>query len=165
MTSAAYRNYRNYRPIDPARARRIHTLAVPLGLGLLVLGAVLAGVVVYLALTWAPKVPLLAMTAGMHGATALIAMCSGVITISLRKAVSTGWLNLGSANAARRNLAVLWTLSILMALLGWLGVGAGPSLAHVSLGVPVVVASMLVPIVLLLYNGIVTVLVSRLLRT
>jgi hypothetical protein len=62
------------------------------GVGSLALGAALAGVVVYLALAWAPKVPLLAMIAGTHGAMALIAMCLGVVTISMRTAVSAGQL-------------------------------------------------------------------------
>lgn len=156
---------RDYRPIDPARARRIHALAIPLGVGSLALGAALAGVVVYLVLTWVPKVPLLAMTAGTHGAMALIAIWSGVITISMLTAVSASQLELGSANAIRRNLLVLWNLSILMACLGWLGLGTGPSLAHVPLGAPVVVVSVLAPTVLVLYNGIVTALAIRLLRS
>ncbi|WAL63793.1 hypothetical protein ORV05_22675 [Amycolatopsis cynarae] len=129
------------------------------------LAAALVGVVVYLALTWVPKVPLLAMTAGTHGAMALIAMCSGVVTISMCIAVSACQLELGSANAIRRNLLVLWNLSVLMACLGWLGLGTGPGLAHVPIGAPVIVVSVLVPTVLVLCNGTVTVLAIRLLRS
>ena len=155
----------DYRAIDPVRAHRIHTLAIPLGLGSLALGAVLAGAVVYLALTWVAKVPLQAMTAGMHGAMALIAMCFGVITISMRSAVSAGRLELGSANAIRRDLLVLWNISLLMACLGWLTFGVGISMARAPIGASAMLADVLVPAVLAAYNGTVAVLASRLLRS
>jgi hypothetical protein len=155
----------DYRAIDPLRARRIHALAIPLGLGSLALSAVLAGVVVYLALAWAPKVPLLGMTVGTHGAMALIAIGSGVVTISMRSAVSAGRLELGSANAMRRNLLVLWNISLLMACLGWLTFGVGISMTRVPIGVPATLTDVLVPAVLAVYNGTVAVLASRLLRS
>jgi hypothetical protein len=155
----------DYRAIDPVRAHRIQTLAIPLGLGSLALGALLAGGVVYLALTLVPTVPLLAMTAGTHGATALIGICFGVITVSMRSAVSAGRLELGSANAIRRNLLVLWNISLLMACLGWLTLGAGFSMARLPIGTPAILTDVLVPAVLAVYNGTVAVLVSRLLRS
>lgn len=129
------------------------------------LGFVLAGVVVYLALAWAAEVPLLAMTAGTHGAMALIAMCSGVITISMRSTISAGQLELGAANAIRRNLLVLWNTSLLMACLGWLTFGVGISTAHVPVGAFAIIADLLAPAVLAVYGGIVAVLASRLLRS
>jgi len=133
-------------------------------LGSLVLGAALAGVAVYLALACAPKVPLLAMTAGTHGAMAIIAIGFGVITISMHSAVSAGRLELRSANAIRRNLLVLWNISLLMACLGWLTFGVSLSMARVPIGAPVILADVFVAAILTVYNGFVAVLASRLLR-
>lgn len=99
--------------------------AVPLGLGSFSLAAALAGSVVYLAVGWATKVPLLAMTVGAHGVLALIAVLFGIVTMSMRRTVSARRLELGSANAVRRNLLVLWNLCLPMACLGWLAFGAG----------------------------------------
>lgn len=155
----------DYRAIDPVRAHRIHTLAVPLGLVSLALGAVLAGGVVYLALTWVAKVPLLGMTAGTHGAMAVLAISFGVVTISMRSTVSAGRLELRSANATRRNLLVLWNMSLLMACLGWLAFGVGISMARVPIGALPILTDVGVPAVLAVYNGTVAVLVSRLLRS
>lgn len=155
----------DYRAIDPTRAHRIHTLAVPLGVGSVTLGVVLAGCVLYLALVWMAKVPLLGMTVGTHGAMALLAIVFGVVTISMRSAVSAGRLELGAANAARRNLLVVWNLSLLMACLGWLAFGVGISIARVPIGATAILAGVLAPAAVAAYDGIVTVLATRLLRT
>lgn len=154
----------NYRAIDPGRARRISASAVPLGLGSLALAAALAASVVYLAVGWTAKVPLLAMTVGVDGALALIAVLFGIVTLSMRHTVSAGRLELGSANAVRRNLLVLWNLCLLMACLGWLAFGVGAASAREPIGAPATIVEILVPAVLVVYNGTVTVLASRLLR-
>jgi len=155
----------DYRAIDAARAHRIHALAVSLGLGSLALGAALAGGVVYLALAWVAKVPLLGMTAGTHGAMALLAIGFGIVTISMRSTISAGRLELGSANATRRNLLVMWNISLLMACLGWLTFGIGISMTRVPIGAPAILTDVGLPAVLAVYNGTVTVLASRLLRS
>jgi hypothetical protein len=155
----------DYREVDPARARRISAIALPLGLGSLALSVVLAGAVVYLALAWVKDAPLLAMTVGVHGAMALIGIFFGFAVMSMRAAVSADRLDVGSANAIRRNLLVLWNLSLLMACLGWLAFGAGTTTARVPIGPPAIIVDILVPAVLVVYNGAVTVLASRLLRS
>ncbi|MFD2422143.1 hypothetical protein [Amycolatopsis pigmentata] len=129
------------------------------------LGVVLAGCVLYLALAWMAKVPLLGMTVGIHGAMALLAIVFGGVTISMRSAVSTGRLELGSANAARRNLLVVWNLSLLTACLGWLTYGVGISIARVPFGKLAILADVLAPAAIAVYDGIVTVLATRLLRS
>lgn len=157
--------YRDYRAIDPARARRISTIALPLGLGSLALSVVLAGGVVYLALVWVQDAPLLAMTVGVHGAMALMGIFFATIAMSMRAAVSADRLDFGSANAVRRNLLVLWNLSLLMACLGWLALGVATTMARAPIGLPAIVVDILVPAVFVVYNGAVTVLASRLLRS
>lgn len=154
----------DYRAIDPARARRISSNAVPLGLGSLALGGALVPSVVYLALGWVKKVPLLAMTVGAHGALVLIGVLFGLVTMSMRGTVAAGRLELGSANAVRRNLLVLWNLCLLMACLGWLAFGAGAATAPVPIGTLATIAEVLVPAMLVVYNGIATVLAGRWLR-
>lgn len=139
-------------------------LAIPLGLGTLMLAAAVAGGVAYLALKWVSRAPLLAMTVGVHGAAALIMACFGVITMSMRCAVSTGQLERRSATAIRRNLLVLWNLGLLMTCLGWLGFATGISLARVQISTPTVLTGLLLPALLLGYGGTVVVLASRLLR-
>lgn len=128
------------------------------------LGASLAGVVVYLALSWVQKMPLVAMTAGTHGSVALIAMYCGVITMSMRRVVSTGQLELGSAHAIRRNLLVMWTMSLVMACLGWFAFAVGISMAHVPVGASAILVDLPVSGVLVAYTGTVAVLARRLLR-
>jgi hypothetical protein len=129
-----------------------------------VLGAAVAVGVVYLALQWMTKVPLIAMTVATHGALALIVVCSGLITMSMRSAVTADQLELGSADAIRRNLLILWNLSLLMALLGWLGFAIGISLTRVPIHLPAIFLSLLLPAMAIVYGGTVTMLVTRLLR-
>jgi hypothetical protein len=131
---------------------------------LVILGATLASDVVYVALNWVPKVPLFAMTAGTHGALALMVLCSGFVTMSMRFAVVSGQIELGSANAVRRDLLVLWNLSLLMALLGWLGFAIGISLARVPVGALAILSTLLLPAATIGYSGTVVVLATRLLR-
>ncbi|EID52815.1 hypothetical protein SacxiDRAFT_0540 [Saccharomonospora xinjiangensis XJ-54] len=118
----------------------------------------------YLAVGWATKVPLLAMTVGAHGAQALIAALFGIVTMSMRNTVSARRLELRSANAVRRNLLVLWNLGLLMACLGWLALGVGVTAAPEPIGAPTAFVEILVPAVLVVYNGVVVVLAHRLLR-
>lgn len=154
----------DYRAIDPSRARRIGASAVPLGLGSLSLATAFAGSVVCLGVGWATKAPLLAMTVGAHGAQAVIAVSFGIVTMSMRRTVSARRLELGSANAVRRNLLVLWNLSLLMACLGWLAFGVGVTTTPESIGASAAFVEILVSAVLVVYNGIVLVVASRLLR-
>ncbi|WP_232285239.1 hypothetical protein [Saccharomonospora xinjiangensis] len=155
---------RDYRAIDPTRARRISASAAPLALGSFSLATALTGSAVYLAVGWATKVPLLAMTVGAHGAQALIAALFGIVTMSMRNTVSARRLELRSANAVRRNLLVLWNLGLLMACLGWLALGVGVTAAPEPIGAPTAFVEILVPAVLVVYNGVVVVLAHRLLR-
>jgi hypothetical protein len=155
----------DYRAIPPVRARRIGTIAVPLALGSLTLATGLAASVVYLALRWASKFPLLLMTVSAHGALALIAVLFGIVAMSMRGTVAAGRLELGAANAVRRNLLVLWNLCILMACLGWLALGASAAMTPAPIGVPTTILDILVPAMLVVYNGAVTVTAHSLLRS
>lgn len=154
----------DYRAIDSGRARRITASAVPLGLGSLALAAALVAGVVYLAPGWTTKVPLLAMTVGTHGALALIAVIFGIVVISMRGVISAGRLELGSANAVRRNLLVLWNLCLLMACLGWLVFGAGAATAREPIGALATIVVIIMPAAIVVYNGTVMVLGIRWLR-
>ncbi|TVT15501.1 hypothetical protein FNH06_36090 [Amycolatopsis acidiphila] len=111
------------------------------------------------------KVPLLVMTACTRGAVVLIAAIFGIVTVSTRRTVSAAQLELRSADAVRRNLLVLWNLSVLMTCLGWLAFGAGVAIGPRSLGWLPAVIEIAVPAALVIYNGVATVLVSRLLRS
>lgn len=154
----------DYRTIDAHRAAQIAARAVPLALGSFSLAAALAGSLVYLVMAWAHKVPLLAMTACTHGAVVLLAVISGMVTVSTRGTISAGRLELRSADAVRRNLLVLWNLSVLMTCLGWLAFGAGVAIGPKSIGSLPTVVEIVVPALLIGYNGVVTVLLSRSLR-
>lgn len=105
----------DYRAIPPVRAGRVGTIAVPLAFGSLTLATGVGASVVYLALRWATESHLLLMTVGAHGALALIAVLFGIAVMSMCGPASAGRLELGAANAVRRNLLVLWNLCILMA--------------------------------------------------
>ncbi|KAA9164069.1 hypothetical protein FPZ12_008110 [Amycolatopsis acidicola] len=147
------------RAIDPGRATRIRSAAVPLGLGSWVLALVLAASAGNIAVTWVPQAPLLGMTIGTHGALAIVTVLFGVNVIALRSRVSPGWLDIGVATRIRRNLLVLGNFGLLLACLGWLtlGVAAGET----AISTPVLVVEFLLPAVLVAYTGLVAVLVSR----
>ncbi|GHF32766.1 hypothetical protein GCM10017566_01690 [Amycolatopsis bartoniae] len=138
---------------------------MPLGLGSLALPAAPTASVVYLPAGWTSEVPLLAVTVGTDGALALIAGVFGTVVMSMRRVISAGRLELGLANAVRRNLLVLWNLCLLMACLGWLAFGAGAATARTPIGTLATIVEILMPTVLVVYDGTVMVLVSRWLRS
>ncbi|WP_245788693.1 hypothetical protein [Amycolatopsis marina] len=144
---------------------RISTIAVPLGVGSLILSTVLAASAVYLALQRPPELSLLLTTACAHGALALSGVLFGIVAMFMRGTVSAGRIELAAANAVRRDLLVLWNLGILMACLGWLALGASAAQTPTPIVVPSTLFHTLLSATLVVYDGAVTVFAYRLLRS
>ena len=114
------------------------------GFGSLVPAAALTAGVVYSAARRTSKVPLSATTAGTQGALALIAVVFGIVVVmSVRSVVSAGRLELGSTNAVR----------------------AGAATARTPIGTAATSVEILMPTLLVVYDGTVVVLVNRWLRS
>lgn len=154
-----------YRPMDPVRLRRIANAGVPLGLGSFALSVALGAAVVYLALTWVTKAPLLAMAVGTEGALALIVLLFGCVTMTMRSTVSTGHFEMVAAATLRRNVLVLWNFGMLLACLGCFTLVVGLSMLRAYTGIAPYLAGVVAPVTTVVYLGFVAVYVSRLLRS
>lgn len=154
----------DHRPIELERVNRIRAVSRPLGLGCLLLSAAVIGEVVYVAITGIPKVGLLAMAAALHATAAIVMTCSGAIAMSMRATVSTGLLELRSSSTIRRNLLVLWNLTILLVCLGWFVLAVAIGMSREPIGQLAVALATVIPAAMLVHGGIVAVLANKLLR-
>ncbi|SEP51840.1 hypothetical protein [Amycolatopsis saalfeldensis] len=98
----------SYQPIPPDLVARIRRSARPVGLGQLGLTIVTTVAIVFLAVRWAPRLPLTGMMVGLQAAAVIEGFAVAVIVLSLPEHVASGYLDRNAGFAARRNVIVLW---------------------------------------------------------
>ncbi|MGH9061812.1 MAG: hypothetical protein ACRDZY_20210 [Acidimicrobiales bacterium] len=153
----------HYQPISPDLVARIRRSALPVGLGQLGLTILATVAVVFVAVRWAPQLPLIGMMVALQAAAVIEGFTVGVIIVSLPERVASGYLDRNAAFAARRNVTVLWLagLAVTMLSFGMLPLALSINFGKVQVGLDLLLAGLLPALVLAVYGGFATFFVRR----
>lgn len=144
-----------YQPIPPDRVALIRRSARPIGLGQLGLAIVTTVAIVFVAVRWAPRLPLTGMMVGLQAAAVIEGLAVAVIVLSLPEHVASGYLDRNAGVAARRNAIVLWLAGFAETVLSFviLPLALSINFDNVEVGLDLFLAGLLPALVLAAYGG------------